>query len=69
MLYKDDLYSRKLRDRAYKLADTGRFDGWRKIEHAMIGEGWLNIHAVLGAPYVRLALDDRCATARRGKPH
>mgnify|MGYP003580253494 CR=1 FL=1 len=63
MLNNDNRYSRQLRDRAFKLADSGLFDGWRSIENAMVGEGWLNCHKVLESDYLRLSLDDHCRAA------
>lgn len=69
MLYKDDKYSRKLRERAYMLADSGQFDGWRYVEKALIGEGWENSHIVLGSSFMRMALDERCAAAREATTH
>lgn len=64
MLHTDDPRSRTIRERAYKLADAGLYDGWRSIERALIGEGWPNSRAVLSSEFVRRALDDRCAAAR-----
>lgn len=69
MLYHGDSYSQKLRERAYLLADTGKFNGWRYIEKALISEGWENSHVVLGSSFMRLALDERCATAREAQTH
>jgi len=65
MLHTDDHRSRTIRERAYKLADTGLYDGWRSIETALIGEGWPNSRSVLASEFVRRTLDDRCAAAKR----
>lgn len=59
----DDPGSRHVRERAYKLADSGKFTGWRMIEAALIGEGWPNSRAALEPDVVRLSLDARCAEA------
>jgi hypothetical protein len=64
MLPTDDAGSRQVRERAFKLADTGNYENWRMIEAALIGEGWPNSHAALEKDFVRLSLDARCAEAK-----
>jgi hypothetical protein len=66
MLHNEDPLSRKVRERAYLLADTGLHDSWRSIDNSLISEGWPNSRAVLRSEYVRRAIDRRCAMARRG---
>lgn len=65
MLHQDDDRSRRIRERAYFLADSGFHEGWRSVERTLVGEGWPNCRPVLEAEFVRRAIDDRCAAARR----
>ncbi len=65
MLYKEDERSRRIRERAYLLADSGLHYGWRSIERTLAGEGWPNCRAVLESEFVRRAIDSRCAAATR----
>ncbi len=55
---------RAAREQAYRLADSGRFGGWRAVREAMIGAGWPNAGSALSEEYVRLAVDERCAAAK-----
>jgi hypothetical protein len=65
MLPKDDIRSRRIRERAYLLADSGLHDGWRSIERTLMGEGWPNCRSVLESEFVRRSIDSRCAHARQ----
>lgn len=55
-----------LRQRAYELADTGRFANSHAVEQALIGEGWSNAGAALQSDYARKAINERCLEAQ---PH
>lgn len=48
-----------VRQRAYALAESGRFSAVQEVEQALIGEGWSNAHAVLQSDYARKAIRDR----------
>jgi len=60
----DNSADRAARERAYELAETGQYAGWREVREAMIGAGWPNAGEALSQEYSRLAVDDRCAAAR-----
>jgi hypothetical protein len=64
MLHKEDDRTRRVRERAYLLADSGLHDGWRSIERNLIAEGWPNTRAVLESEFLRRSIDNRCASAR-----
>lgn len=64
ILAADDARARSIRERAYILADTGRFEGWRQVSLAMAGEGWTGSREVLDRDFMRMALNERCAAAR-----
>ena len=66
MLHNEDPRSRTVRERAYRLADSGLHDSWRSVDRTLIGEGWPNSRAVLGSEYVRRTIDRRCEIARHG---
>jgi len=65
MLYREDERCRRVRDRAYALAESGLHDGWRSIERTLVGEGWPNCRSVFESEFVRRSIDSRCAEARR----
>lgn len=69
VLYKDNQFARQLRERAYRLAGTGHYDGWREIGSALISEGWPNSRMVMESAFLRLSLDERCAAAREQAVH
>ena len=66
MLHKEDDRSRRVRERAYMLADSGLHDSWRSVERTLIAEGWPNSRSVLESEFMRRSLDSRCASAREG---
>lgn len=65
MLHWEDERCRRVRDRAYALADSGLHDGWRSVERTLVGEGWPNCRSVMESEYVRRSIDSRCAEARQ----
>lgn len=52
-----------VRNRAFALADSGRFDTAAAIERALISEGWPNVSRTMASEVFRQAVLDRCATA------
>lgn len=66
MMHGDDARLQALRERAYQLAETGRFDGAHAVEQALVAEGWANAAAALQSGYTRKAISERCLAA---KPH
>lgn len=66
MMHGDDARLQALRERAYQLAETGRFDGAHAVEQALVAEGWANAAAALRSGYTRKAISERCLAA---KPH
>ena len=48
---------RAVRQRAYELAESGRFDAARGVERALIGE-------VMRSSFVYQAVEERCRSAR-----
>ncbi len=55
---------RAVRQRAYELAESGRFDAARGVERALIGEGWPNAAKVMRSSFVHQAVEERCRSAR-----
>ena len=55
---------RAARQRACRLADTGRFAIPREVEEAMIAEGWPNARRVMHGDYISLLIAERCRLAR-----
>ena len=49
------------RDRAYTLAESGRFTTVHEVEQALASEGWPNAHIVMESDYARKAIHDRLA--------
>lgn len=66
MMHGDDARLQALRERAYQLAETGRYDGAHAVEQALVAEGWANAAAALQSGYTRKAISERCLAA---KPH
>lgn len=54
---------RAVRDRAFALADSGRFDTAAAIERALISEGWPNVGRTMASEIFRQAIHDRCTAA------
>lgn len=63
MLPHDSKAERAVRDRAYALAESGRFAAVREVESALIGEGWPHAGRVMQSGYVRRAVEERCRAA------
>jgi hypothetical protein len=55
---------RALRDRAFALADSGRFTAALEVERALISEGWPNARRAMESEVFRQAIHDRCEAAR-----
>lgn len=60
----DNKGDRAIRERAYKLAESGKFEAVRDVERALIGEGWPNARRVMHSDYVMRAVEERCRAAR-----
>lgn len=54
---------RAARERAYVLADSGRFHSVHDVEQALIAEGWSNAGQVMGGAHVRRVVAERCQAA------
>lgn len=63
MIANDDRGLRAARDRAYQLAESGRFDGLHAVKQALIAEGWPNAGRALEGEYARKAISERCLAA------
>lgn len=55
---------RAVRDRAFALADSGRFKAALDVERALISEGWPNARRTMESEVFRQAVHDRCAAAK-----
>ena len=60
----DDRGMQAMRDRAYVLAETGRFENVHAVEQALIAEGWPNARIALDSSFARKAIGERCRAAR-----
>jgi len=63
MQLNDSKAERAVRERAYRLAESGKFGAVREVERALIGEGWPHAARVMQSDYVRQAVEERCRTA------
>lgn len=68
MHLRENRADRAVRERAYKLAESGRFEAVHDVERALIGEGWPNAGRIMQGGYVMRAVEERCREARQ-KPH
>ena len=64
MLRMEDRRSQRVRERAYRLAESGLHQSWRSVAETLIGEGWPDSQRVMASEYVRRSIDSRCAAAR-----
>jgi hypothetical protein len=64
MIQSDDRSLQALRDRAYVLAETGRYENAHAVEQALIGEGWPNAARALEDGYARSAVSEKCLAAK-----
>lgn len=64
MIHHDDRSLQAARDRAYALADTGRFDTLHAVRQALVGEGWPNAGRALESDFARKAIGERCRAAQ-----
>lgn len=55
---------RAVRDRAFALADSGRFGAALDVERALISEGWPNARRTMESEVLRQAIHDRCEAAK-----
>lgn len=53
-----------IRDRAYSLAETGRFDNANAVQQALVAEGWPNAAQALESEFARKAIGERCRAAQ-----
>ncbi len=60
----DNKGDRAVRDRAYKLAESGNFEAVRDVERALVGEGWPNAYRIMHSDYVMRAVEEKCRAAR-----
>lgn len=60
----DTKADRALRERAFALAESGRFDAAHEVERALIGEGWPNTGTIMHSDYMVQAVDEKCRSAR-----
>jgi hypothetical protein len=65
MIVTENTGERAARERAYALADTGRYDSVHAVENALIAEGWPNAGEVLAGEYVRKTIAERCQAAAK----
>ncbi len=63
MFATDDSSLQAIRARAYKLAESGRFDGAHAVEQALVAEGWSNAGRAFQSDYMRKAISERCMAA------
>lgn len=60
MIQSDNRSFQAVRDRAYALADSGRFDSAHAVEQAVIAEGWPNAANALASDFARKSISERC---------
>lgn len=65
MMDSQDRGMRATRERAYALADSGRFERAHAVEQALIAEGWPKAAEALESDYARKAVSERCQAARK----
>jgi hypothetical protein len=63
MFHQNDRGLQAARDRAYVLADSGKFGNAHAVERALIAEGWPNAARALESSFARKALSERCQAA------
>ncbi len=63
MQHNDSKAERAVRERAYALAESGKFGAVREVERALIGEGWPHAARTMQSDYVRQAVEERCRAA------
>lgn len=64
MIHGDDRGLQAARERAYVLAETGRFDNSHAVRQALIAEGWSNAARAMDNDYARKAVGERCRAAQ-----
>jgi hypothetical protein len=64
MIQSDETGLRAARDRAYALAESGRFDNAHAVEQALAAEGWPNAGRALESDYARKSVNERCRSAK-----
>ncbi|MGE4430784.1 MAG: hypothetical protein AB7E05_08605 [Sphingobium sp.] len=65
----DNKADRAIRDRAYKLAESGQYEAVRDVERALVGEGWPNARRIVQSEYMMQALEEKCRAARHAASH
>ncbi len=65
MIENQDRGLRAARERAYALADSGRYDRAHAVEQALIAEGWPNAGEAMSSEFARKAVSERCQAARK----
>jgi hypothetical protein len=56
---------RAVRNRAFALAESGKFDTVTAIERALISEGWPNVRRTMASEVFRQTVHERCSAATR----
>ena len=64
MNHLDDRGLQAIRQRAYSLAETGRFSSATSVQQALVGEGWPNAAQALESEFARKAISERCRAAQ-----
>lgn len=64
MYIADNKAERAIRERAYKLAESGQYESVRDVERALVGEGWPNARRIVQGEYMMQALEEKCRAAR-----
>ena len=64
MNHVDDRGLQAIRQRAYSLAETGRFSSANAVQQALVGEGWPNAAQALESEFARKAISERCRAAQ-----
>lgn len=65
MIVTENKGERAARERAYALADSGRYDSAHDVERALIAEGWPNAGEALSSEFARKTIAERCQAAAK----
>lgn len=65
MIGSDNKGERAARDRAYALADSGRYRSAHAVQEALAAEGWPNAGPALAGEHVRQTIAERCQAAAK----
>lgn len=59
---------RALRNRAFALAESGRYGAGREVRRALIGEGWPLVGRLFDRGAVGRAVEEKCRAAQGATP-